>query len=100
MVRETEDARVGTPSMTTPDGNSPISIRERLAAFDRALTAEEVAGFLKVDRRTINRHAREGIMPSFRIGTAVRFDPQKLCEWLDRHTIDPYPTSRRRKGRA
>jgi len=60
------------------------SVRERIAAYERALTAEEVAGVLGMSAQMIRREARRGNIPSFRISTAVRFDPQELSKWLER----------------
>jgi excisionase family DNA binding protein len=78
------------------------SIRERIAEFERGMKAEEVANLLGVKKRTIYEQAKLGVIPSFRIGTSVRFDPQKLCGWLDRQTIDPNckPENIRRKAQS
>ena len=59
-----------------------LSITERLERFDHALTAAEVASLLSVSKITIFKHARTGRIPSFRIGTLVRFNPQTLAKWL------------------
>jgi excisionase family DNA binding protein len=59
------------------------SVGQRLASFDRALTAYEVAALLKVHLDTVYKQARAGNLPSFRIGTSIRFDPKKLGEWYE-----------------
>jgi excisionase family DNA binding protein len=86
--------------MTYDSGYKRTGIRERLADFDRALTADEVAGLLGISAQMIRKQARTGDIPCFRIGTSVRFDPQKLCEWLERQTIDLYGSSRRKTGKV
>jgi len=48
----------------------------------RALTADELASMLTVSRITIFKQAKEGRIPSFRIGTCVRFDPKMVAQWL------------------
>jgi excisionase family DNA binding protein len=53
-----------------------------LERFDHAITASEVASLLSVSKITIFKHARSGRIPSFRIGTLVRFNPQTLAKWL------------------
>jgi excisionase family DNA binding protein len=63
---------------------SNVGIKDRILAFPRALEAKELAGLLSVDEGIIYRQARSGIIPSFRIGTLVRFDPKKLGEWYER----------------
>jgi excisionase family DNA binding protein len=73
----------GIDGVTAQSLNIPKGIREMIASFDRALTAEEVAGLLAVSPQMIRLQARSGVIPSFRIGTSVRFDPKKLCEWYE-----------------
>jgi excisionase family DNA binding protein len=46
------------------------------------LTADELASMLTVSRITIFKQAKAGRIPSFRIGTCVRFDPQSVARWL------------------
>jgi excisionase family DNA binding protein len=47
-----------------------------------ALTAKELAEMLNVSKGTIFKLAAAGRIPSFRIGTAVRFDGRLVIEWL------------------
>jgi excisionase family DNA binding protein len=58
------------------------SLPQRIEGIKRAITANEVAAFLAVSPITIYKMAKAGRLPSFRIGTAVRFDPRTLAEWL------------------
>jgi len=51
----------------------------------RALTANELAGMLTVSKVTIFKQAKAGRIPSFRIGTCVRFDPRSVAQWLRRN---------------
>jgi len=60
------------------------SLRDRIVAFDRAMTTEEVAALFSMDKDTIYKQARRKTIPSFRIGTSVRFDPKKLAEWYEK----------------
>lgn len=55
-----------------------------LETREHALRAGEVARLLGVTRQHIYKMAADGTMPSFRVGTAVRFDPKHLAEWLRR----------------
>ncbi len=64
-------------------GNSPtLSIIDRIARIEHALTAEDLAEMLTVSRITIFKQAKAGRIPSFRIGTCVRFDPRAVANWL------------------
>jgi len=63
----------------------PLSLVERIERMGRALTAEELAEMLTVSRITIFKQAKAGRIPSFRIGTCVRFDPRAVAQWLRRN---------------
>ena len=55
----------------------------QLSAFSRAGTNEEIAEVLTVSKINIFK-AKAGCIPSFRIGTRVRFDPRSVAQWLRR----------------
>jgi len=61
------------------------SLAERIENFGRALTAAELAEMLAVSKITIFKQAKAGRIPSFRIGTCVRFDPRAVAQWLRRN---------------
>ena len=58
------------------------SLASRIKAIHHAMTAEELADLLNVSRLTILRRAKRGTIPSFRIGSCVRFDPANISKWL------------------
>lgn len=64
------------------------SLRDRILAFQRAMTADEVSNLFGIHIDTIYKAARQGDLPSFRIGTSVRFDPKNLAEWYEAQTIN------------
>jgi excisionase family DNA binding protein len=47
------------------------------------LTAPEAARFLRVRAPQIYALARDGTIPSVRVGRAVRFDRDRLLRWID-----------------
>jgi len=49
------------------------------------LTPEEVAGMLRVTRKTVIVMAREGRLPAVRVGRFVRFDRQQIARWIDQN---------------
>ena len=67
------------------NGTEPISLADRIERIERALTANELAEMLTVSRITIFKQAKVGRIPSFRIGTCVRFDPRSVAQWLRRN---------------
>jgi predicted DNA-binding transcriptional regulator AlpA len=67
------------PQNSTPE---PLSLPDRIERLGRALTADELTSMLTVSRITIFKQAKTGRIPSFRIGTCVRFDPKSGGTWL------------------
>lgn len=47
------------------------------------MTSEEAARYLHVGAVTLQKKAREGIIPASKIGRAWRFQKQDLDRWLD-----------------
>ena len=58
------------------------SLASRIRGMPHALTADELAEMLNMSRITILRRAKRGKIPSFRIGSSVRFDPHEQTEIL------------------
>ena len=63
----------------------PLYLADRIERVGRALTANELAEMLTVSKITIFKQAKAGRIPSFRIGTCVRFDPRAVAQWLRRN---------------
>jgi excisionase family DNA binding protein len=59
-----------------------MSIADQIEKIGHALTAEELSKLLSVSKVTIFKHAAAGRIPSFRVGTCVRFDPKAVANWL------------------
>ncbi len=59
-------------------------IVKELESRKDALKAGELAQLLGVTKQHIYKMAAQNVMPSFRIGRAVRFDPAEVAEWLKR----------------
>jgi putative molybdopterin biosynthesis protein len=47
------------------------------------LTAKETAAILKVTLPRVYELAREGLIPSVRMGRQIRFDETKLLNWIE-----------------
>ena len=72
--------RSSSPSVATEAAS--LTLADRIERFERALTADELASLLSVSKVTIFKQAKAGRIPSFRIGTCVRFDPRTVARWL------------------
>ena len=55
---------------------------EQIERTGHALTADDLAKLLSMSRITIFKHAKTRRIPSFRIGSCVRFDPKAVADWL------------------
>jgi excisionase family DNA binding protein len=62
----------------------PIALADRIERLGRAMTAKQLATVLAVSRIVVYKLAKAGRIPSFRIGTCVRFDPKAVANWLRR----------------
>lgn len=59
-----------------------MELVERLEAGSSALKARDLAELFGVTQQHIYKLAARGVIPSFRLGTSVRFDPASVAEWL------------------
>lgn len=59
-----------------------MNLIEQLEARSGAMKVAELCELLGVDDKHIYRMAARGKLPSFRVGDAVRFDPQEVAKWL------------------
>ena len=57
-------------------------IISRLCLITRPLSAPELAEMLGVHKVTVYKLARRGVIPSYRIASAVRFDAVAVASWL------------------
>jgi excisionase family DNA binding protein len=73
------------------DGSILASARviRNLETRENALKAPELAKILGVTRQHVYKMAADGLIPSFHIGGAVRFDPALVAEWLSRKMPKP-----------
>jgi len=49
--------------------------------FERVLNTEEAAALLQIHPKTLQKMAREGTVPAFRIGDLWRFRASALDDW-------------------
>jgi excisionase family DNA binding protein len=51
-------------------------------AGDRLMTIRELAAYLRLNIKTVERMARDGRLPSLRVCGRVRFRPSDIASWL------------------
>jgi excisionase family DNA binding protein len=59
-----------------------MSLEDIIGSRKTALTVAEVAALLNVSGRLVYQLVAIGDIPHFRVGSAVRFEPKALSEWL------------------
>jgi len=80
MNREIKFEELSRPE--TAPKLQPLSLADRIERFGRALNARQLAALLAVSKIVVYKLAKAGRLPSFRIGTCVRFDPKAVAAWL------------------
>jgi excisionase family DNA binding protein len=71
-----------------------MTLADKIEKFGRALTAGELSELLNVSKVTVFKLAAAGRIPSFRVGTCVRFDPRAVANWLRCTSTDFSPAAR------
>lgn len=64
--------------------NNVLTLEEKIARYKGALTAKDLADLLNISPKTVFKLAKAGRLPSFRVGSAVRFDARHVIDWLRR----------------
>lgn len=56
------------------------------------LTLEEVAGYLRVTKRTLYRLVQKGQLPAFKLGGVWRFHREELNRWIAERWVSTHLT--------
>lgn len=83
------------PLMESENPKRFRSLASYILSYHRALTVDEMVGFLGLSRNIILRRAKKGTIPSFKVGGTVLFDPENVAHWLK--SIGVQRASERRK---
>jgi excisionase family DNA binding protein len=62
--------------------SNPETLADQIANFEAAMTAKQLAQLLSVSAVSVFKLAKRGTLPSFRVGTCVRFCPAAIARWL------------------
>jgi excisionase family DNA binding protein len=60
-----------------------LTIPQRLAEMKGGITATALAKLLGVSSVSIYKLASKNAIPSYRVGTSLRFDPAAVAKWLE-----------------
>ena len=60
-----------------------------MTPIESLLTAREASQVLHINRYLIYRLVRDGDLPAIRVGRMVRFRPEDLREWIEKHRMIP-----------
>lgn len=58
-----------------------------IASNKPALTVQDVSKMLNMEIHSIYRHVRQGVIPYFRVGASIRFDPDRFQDWYNNQQI-------------
>jgi excisionase family DNA binding protein len=73
-----------------PKPKNPLpTLREKLASFDGAIGADEIARLLQTSRHTIYLWVRDNRIPHFRLNGSLRSDPALIADWIDSSSSTP-----------
>jgi len=65
------------------------TLREKLASFDGAIGADDIARLLQTSRHTIYLWVRDNRIPYFRLNGGLKFDPALIADWIDSTSSTP-----------
>ncbi len=90
MVKPTRRRRVPQPSRLSQPrallGENEFcgtqTLADHIASFKGALTAQQLSELLSISAVTVFKIAKRGPLPSFRVGSCVRFCPRTVADWL------------------
>ena len=77
-----------------------MTLIEILENCEEALNVSQVAELLGVSPKKIYRLAAAGVLPSFRVGSAVRFDAQDMADWLRKSRPSDEQSAPKKRARS
>jgi excisionase family DNA binding protein len=66
---------------------SPDDLVSSLAESKSLITVSQLAGMLNVSNKYLYQQAKEGRLPSVRLGSLVRLEPKAVAGWLKEKRI-------------
>jgi excisionase family DNA binding protein len=62
-------------------------LADHIAAMQQALTVEQMAALLQCSKKALYKMVRRGNLPSFQVGSMIRFDPEITAQWLRSRSV-------------
>ena len=62
-------------------------------------TAEDVAKFLNLTRSMVYKLIKNGTLPCYRFGSCVRFNPDRVREWVQSCEVKPFEIPKIRQAK-
>jgi len=78
--------RVQQPAISN-SGDCYLKSNSNIHCLPQLISAAEVAGLTGWSTKHIYDLAQKGLIPHYRIGGSIKFDPIKVKAWLDQHEI-------------
>lgn len=66
----------------TGTGDLMTNSAQTAPALKRLWTVKDVADFTGLSVRWVHERTRRGEIPCYRLGTALRFDPEEIRAWI------------------
>jgi excisionase family DNA binding protein len=63
-------------------------MREVIAMAVHIMTVDEVAKYLKMKTVTIYKHAQQGKLPAFKVGSSWRFKKTTIDKWIEKQETE------------
>lgn len=79
--------RTVLPDMDTKRTTDPTDLPAIIQSRQRALTVAELAELLSLCTKQVYALIKRGSLPSYRIASSVRLDPQETADWLRGQTV-------------
>ena len=64
-----------------------MKLADQIAVMEQALTVEQLAALLQCSKKALYKMVQRGTLPSFRLGSMVRLDPEVTAQWLRSRSI-------------
>ena len=75
-----------TPVDAGSSPSEPVGAPATGSTLGEILTLDEVAGYLKISKKTVYKLVRSGILPAFKVGKHWRVPQADLGAWIARRS--------------
>ena len=68
-----------------------MKLADQIAVMEQALSVEQLAALLQCSKKAVYKMVQRGTLPSFRVGSMVRLDPDVTAQWLRSRSVGKRP---------